>query len=126
MNIDTEVVKELSAQLATLYGHAVADVMPIVLDAISLIFLGKSIASFMGLLSAGFTLWLAFKWFAHIENKIEKGDLCSFDREPYVTFSCIVLAIFVPTVIYVTYSITMNILYAVAPHAYIVSKALGV
>ena len=49
MNIDRETVQEIASQLTALYGHAVSDIMPIILHTISGFYLIKVLCILGGL-----------------------------------------------------------------------------
>jgi len=161
--MNTEILKEVGEQLANLYGHAITDIMPIVLDAISLIFFAKLAAGFfmaVGLvLVACVTVYWAFKLgrqadksykddFNEIKDKHEemvviikekgnKGYIgSSYEFNPYIrresygkfeeTTTVIAMGLLAVAVLLpVIWSVVHALLYACAPHAYIVSKVLG-
>ena len=122
MSIDTETIKEITHQLSLLYGHAVTDIMPIVLHAISLLAIARIGAITITLIGIGVVLKYIYSGLRHLyrEGTLDLVEVFGIGTGLLgITF---VVAVVLKAIVNTLFS---SIIYSAAPHTYIVAGTLG-
>lgn len=117
--VSVEMIKEISEQLQMLYGHAVTDIMPIVLHAIRMNALFETIAAIVTVIVMSF-------FFMKFFPSILKSASHDFDSNNEMlsiskSIGTLGLALVIP---FYTYASVHNICYVFSPETKIINKLL--